>query len=562
MSAKMTSVAAQPRLGLVGLTPTTTVYLAVAAAAIGAYFLLRDATQQVAFEVIGTAAVAAAAVGVFRTERVARLPWIFITLGLAAQVTGDWIDTWYELVDHREASVPSVIDGVYLFGYSSWIAGLLVAVYLLRVVRQLAALLDTLVFLVAFSTVQWIVVLDGVRHEGYSVGETIVDMVYPSLDVVLLVLVLQLTVRPTHHAMRVRLLTIAVVAMVAADEFFFVDANYTSGSWINALWLLSYVFFGAAGLQPSGAPGTGDDTERPAIKRIRVILLAAALLLIPLTLLGEFALHHGRLHPLAAAIGMTLVSAFVFARLWLLLRDSERQNHELRELDFLKDEFVASVSHELRTPLTSIAGYTELLEEDGVIAAETSSHGHLEVIRRSTNRLLGVVDDLLFAASVQRGALSLAAAEIELGEITHLAVDAARPAADAKEIDLQTQMEPGVSVPADASRLGQVLDNLIANALKFTPQGGSVSIRVWKAPDAAYVEISDTGPGIPADELARVFDRFYRSSGAITSGISGTGLGLYIVQTIVEAHGGSVSAANLIGGGARFRIALPRVGAR
>ncbi len=545
-----------------GLSRATTVYLGVAFAAVGVYFLLAQSTQQVAFEVIGTAAVGAASVGIVRGERAARLPWTLITIGLAFQVAGDWIDTWTELVDHREVAAPSVIDAVYLLGYCSWIAGLLVSVYRLRVVRQLAALLDALVFLVAFSTVQWIVVLDSVRHRGYDVGETIVNMTYPSLDVVMLVLAFQLTVRPTHHAMRVRLLTVAVTGMVVADEFYFVAANYTSGSWINALWLLSYVFFGAAGLQPSGTPADGGFVDQPAIKRIRVILLAAALLLIPVTLLAEFAFRHSRLHPLAAAIGMTLVSGLVFARLWLLLRASERQNHELRELDFLKDEFVASVSHELRTPLTSIAGYTELLEEEGEIAPETASGGHLEVIRRSTNRLLGVVDDLLFAASVQRGALSLAITTVDLTDVARAAVDAARPIADAKQIAISLQVERDVSVPADPSRLGQVFDNLIANALKFTPPGGQAAVRVWKEPDAAVVEVADSGPGIPADEIGRIFDRFFRSSGAVTSGISGTGLGLYIVRTIVEAHGGSVSAANAPGGGARFRIALPRVGVR
>ena len=472
MSATTTPVREVGRPGLFGLSVTTAAYLAASGVAIGTYFLLSGSVQQVAFEVIGSGAALAAIVGVSRADQGTRLPWAFIAFGLVCQVLGDWLDTWTELVDHREVLSPSLIDVVYISGYCAWIAGLLIGVYRMRVVRQLAALLDVLVFLVAFSTVQWMVVLESVRHQGYAFGETAVDMTYPSLDVILLVLVLQLTVRPTRHATRVRLLTVAVIAMVAADEFYFVAPTYSADSWVNALWLISYVFFGAVGLQPPTTMGA-DGAPSPAIRRIRVILLAAALMLTPVTLLGEFVFRHGHQHALAAAVGMTLVAGFVFARLWLLLRESEHQNRELRELDFLKDEFVASVSHELRTPLTSIAGYTELLEEDGGLVPATSGYGHLEVIRRSTNRLLGVVDDLLFAASVQRGSLVLSSAPVDLGEIVHLAVEAARPAADGKNIVIASRIESNVAIPADPDRLGQVVDNLVANAVKFTPAGGA-----------------------------------------------------------------------------------------
>jgi signal transduction histidine kinase len=229
------------------------------------------------------------------------------------------------------------------------------------------------------------------------------------------------------------------------------------------------------------------------------------------------------------------------------------QNERLVEADRMKDEFVALISHDLRTPLTSIMGYVELaLEEE--LGADTRSF--LEVVSRSSQRLLRLVDDLLFVARLQSGRLELVRTRLDLKEVAAQAAEEARGRADAKDLELVVDANGSVPVEADRGRVFQLLDNLISNAIKFTPDGGSVEIRVHGA-DAAVLEVCDTGIGFTEAEAARVFERFYRTERAVERQVPGTGLGLFIAHAIADAHGGRISAHPRDGGGAVFRVELP-----
>jgi signal transduction histidine kinase len=232
------------------------------------------------------------------------------------------------------------------------------------------------------------------------------------------------------------------------------------------------------------------------------------------------------------------------------------QNEQLRELDRMKDEFVSLVSHELRTPLTSIRGYVELLlEEANGLSAEQKQF--LGVVDRNSDRLLHLVGDLLFLAQVDAGRLAIEFDEIDLAQLVSEAVEGARPAARANGIDLRASIAPRARIVGDRARLAQVLDNLITNALKFTPGGGSVSVSVAERGGQATIEVADTGLGISREDQARLFERFFRTSRATEGAIPGTGLGLTITKAIVERHGGKISVESTEGAGTTMRVEIP-----
>lgn len=234
----------------------------------------------------------------------------------------------------------------------------------------------------------------------------------------------------------------------------------------------------------------------------------------------------------------------------------ERQNDQLRQLDSLKDEFIALVSHELRTPLTSIRGYLELLREDTKLSHEQLQF--LETIDRSSQRLQNVVGDLLFVAQVEAGKLSLEQGVVDLNTIVADAVEVVRPTADAKSITIVASLDAAPEISGDRARLAQVLDNLVSNAVKFTPSGGTVTVKTLIRPGEIELIVSDTGMGIPADELPRLFERFFRAERATAAAIPGTGLGLAIVKTIVTGHGGRIRVESEDGAGTTFHVTLPR----
>ena len=234
-----------------------------------------------------------------------------------------------------------------------------------------------------------------------------------------------------------------------------------------------------------------------------------------------------------------------------------RQNERLRELDRLKDEFISLVSHELRTPLTSIRGYLELVLDGGAGELSTDQHRFLAVADRNAKRLMHLVGDLLFLAQIEAGKLALELGEVDLDEVLAESVEAATPVADEKGIALRATVEPTPVMVGDRGRLGQVLDNLVSNALKFTNQGGSVDVTVRSTDGLVVIEVRDTGIGIPPAEQGQLFDRFFRSSEAAEKAIPGTGLGLTIVKAIVERHGGTIDVESAAGEGTTMRVRLP-----
>ncbi len=228
-----------------------------------------------------------------------------------------------------------------------------------------------------------------------------------------------------------------------------------------------------------------------------------------------------------------------------------------REAERAKQDFFALVSHELRTPLTAILGYVELLLSDDIAAFPPEHARHLEVIERNARRLVRLVGDLLFAAQVEGAPLLLEPAEVDLVALVRDAVELARCRAEETGIVLETELEPVERCVGDRDRLAQVLDNLVSNALKFTPPGGTVVVRLCGKGAHARIEVADTGVGIPAEDQPHLFDRFYRARNATGRSIPGLGLGLTIVRTIVEGHGGTVSVHSTPGEGATFTVLLP-----
>ena len=247
-------------------------------------------------------------------------------------------------------------------------------------------------------------------------------------------------------------------------------------------------------------------------------------------------------------------------RLTLLTREQQaRQDAEAANR--LKDEFLATLSHELRTPLNAIMGWAHLLRTGGL--DETTSARALETIDRNAKAQNQLINDILDVSRIITGKLHLAAQPLDPGPVVEAALDTVRPAAEAKEIQLESSLAPSVgTVSGDPDRLQQVVWNLLANAIKFTPKGGRVQVRLRRVDDQAVIVVTDSGPGISAEFLPHVFERFRQGDASTTRSHVGLGLGLAIVRHLVELHGGSVEASSPEGQGATFRVHLPLMNAR
>ncbi len=236
---------------------------------------------------------------------------------------------------------------------------------------------------------------------------------------------------------------------------------------------------------------------------------------------------------------------------------SERARLVAEETSRVKDEFLATLSHEIRTPLNAVLGWTRILQGRTVDAATLKRA--LEVIDRNAVAQAVLIEDMLDMARIVSGKLRLEIGEVDPVAVTLAAIDVVSPAAAAKDITLRTSVSDDLpSMRGDPDRVQQIIWNILSNAVKFTPSGGTVHIRVERAARSIVISVEDTGEGIPAEFLPFVFDRFRQASSSASRTHSGLGLGLALVRQLVEMQGGAVTAASAGPGlGSTFKVSFP-----
>jgi two-component system, OmpR family, phosphate regulon sensor histidine kinase PhoR len=243
---------------------------------------------------------------------------------------------------------------------------------------------------------------------------------------------------------------------------------------------------------------------------------------------------------------------------WVVLEDVS----ELRRLQRIRAEFIDNLSHELRTPLTTV----RLLTESLVLYAERSPlpervRESVEQIDVETGHLVQMVNELLDLAKIEQGEVALAVEDVDLGQVVERSLERLRLYAERQQVKLQGQMPASTAermIRGDEQRIGQLLINLLHNAVKFSPAGGEVTVRLRASDNEIVMEVEDRGIGIPSRELERIFERFYKVDRARSRDGGGTGLGLAIARHIAERHGGRMWAESEEGRGSRFFVALPR----
>jgi signal transduction histidine kinase len=226
----------------------------------------------------------------------------------------------------------------------------------------------------------------------------------------------------------------------------------------------------------------------------------------------------------------------------------------LKDLDRIKSEFVTTVSHDLRSPLTAILGYVELIERAGPMTAQQEDF--IGRVRISVEQIADLVSDLLDLGRIESG-LDTSKERTPMAVLTHYALDSFRNRITAKGLRLQTKLQEGLPfVYGDPIRLRQMVDNLLENAMKYTPSNGTIFVEAEAEDDQVILRIRDTGPGIPHQDQPFLFDKFFRASNT-PEDAPGTGLGLSIVKSIVDQHEGRIWVDSELGQGATFTVVLP-----
>jgi PAS domain S-box-containing protein len=229
----------------------------------------------------------------------------------------------------------------------------------------------------------------------------------------------------------------------------------------------------------------------------------------------------------------------------------------VKELSVMKSKFLSNISHELRTPLTSIKGFVSTILSDKNMI-EATRNEFLEIVADETDKLTSMVSNLIDLTTLELGALQISKAQTNIGKIVGEVIEEFRSSVEKKHVKLETHFSPdGPMVLADSAKLKRVMANLMSNAIKFTPEGGSVGVSAERVGEGVKISVVDTGVGISEDDLKKIFDKDYRMEKFGEKGF-GIALGLPLVKSIVESHGGFVSAQSALGGGSEFSFVIPK----
>lgn len=463
---------------------------------------------------------------------------------------------------------PSLADVAYLLFYPLMLAALVV------LVRRRSRRATNAVFLdaglaVLGSAAVLAVVLGPVLSDatsGATVLDGTIDALYPAFDIVLVAVVVGIGASPVlRMGPRWQSLVVGLLAITGADIAYALldhEGAYADGTPLDVVWTAGIA---CLALWVEGVDRAPADAAEPVRPSARLLPVPAVAVLAGLgVLLVATAIPVPPLALVLAASTVALAALPVTFRQAMLTRTLDGQERvvaRLEALDRSKSDIIGTVSHEMRTPLTSISGYVELVLDGEGGDVPDDAKDMLRVVDRNARRLQSLVADMLMMTRLDSGEPPAR----EPSDIATLVAGAAaslRPYADARDVELAVGGAPTATVDGDAGQLERVLTNVVENAVKFTPAGGTVTVDVHPATGpagrpAVMVVVADTGMGIPADALPHVFDRFFRAANAQSEVVPGTGLGLAIVREIVQAHGGEVTVSSVLGEGTTFRIALP-----
>jgi two-component system phosphate regulon sensor histidine kinase PhoR len=308
-------------------------------------------------------------------------------------------------------------------------------------------------------------------------------------------------------------------------------------------------------LQPEGA---AEILEALGVRALAAVPIAVGDEVVGWLLLQSVTPRTWQAREIAICEGLShdLVSSLIQVHAFEQQRESVRR---LEELDRAKDAFISTVSHELRTPLTSIVGYLEMLAEGGLGRLDDGVSRGVAIIERNVERLRDLVEDLLTLSAYDAAQVRLDLRATDLDAVVAECHRALLPAVLAKGLEVVVVSEPGLAPAlADRTQIERVVLNLLSNATKFSHHGGRVTIALRPEYDAVVIAVSDTGIGIPAEEQERLFSRFFRSTLAVAEEIQGTGLGLTLVQSVVDRHGGTVEIHSVEGEGTTVTVRLPQ----
>jgi signal transduction histidine kinase len=240
-----------------------------------------------------------------------------------------------------------------------------------------------------------------------------------------------------------------------------------------------------------------------------------------------------------------------------MAEELEQEESRREELDRLKDEFVLTASHELRSPLTSVQGFAELLmlDRDSLTPKQAET---VEIILDNCRHLVRLLNDLLDLARSDAGRLSIRPVPTEVAPLIEDVVRTMRAQTESTSQSLHEEVQPGLPlINVESDRIRQILVNLLTNAHEYSPEGASIWVSARTLDAEVEIAVSDNGPGIPQEQLERIFERFTRGDAGLTQRVGGTGLGLAISKSLVELHGGNISAESVVGQGSTFRVRLP-----
>ncbi|CAI9390287.1 cell wall metabolism sensor histidine kinase WalK [Microbacterium sp. T2.11-28] len=478
-------------------------------------------------------------------------------------------DTFYALAMDSSGTLPSpsLADLGYLLYYPLTMAALLVLV-----VRQSQGSIRSALFDGAVASLGAAAVLAVILAPVFSDatrGTTVLDgaiaALYPLFDLLLITAVVAISASPVLRlGPRWQFLVAGFLLFAGADIAYALLVHhgaYAAGTLLDALWPAGVACAaiwvdGVTRLEPDPPPAAENPRTLP-VPALAVLAGLGVLLVATQTAVPAIAL-------VLAAATVVLAAVSVLSRhaaLARMLASRERLLRQLEGLDRAKSDMIRTMSHEMRTPLTSILGYLDLVLDDEA-SLPTDTRTRLWVIERHARRLQDLAGDMLLLERLEAADGEAHAALFDLDPVLHRVDASLRTLADSRDVRLALDVDAGTTVDGDEGSLEQALAHVVENAVKFTPARGEVRVEVrpGTAPDGSprtIISVTDTGMGIPADEVPQVFDRFFRASNAQDQAVQGTGLGLAIVREVVRVHGGDVSVTSVLGEGTVVRITLP-----